>query len=213
MALQECAEDFQIDWLADWNFYREGGLLIASRHPIRDVECHRLGYPPSRWPKAHALRCVIQTPQRDVPLCNVHLHSPRSGLEEVLDRRTVLNVSNGRELAEQIEIRRRESDELAAWLDGAGGSLVIAGDFNMPTDGTIYRRHWASYTNAFSHAGIGYGYTKWSHKRWFLFGLRIDHILTGPDWQAQKCWVGPDVGSDHLPLVADVCAGGQNLSE
>ncbi len=213
IALQECVPAYPTDWLADWNVRRAGNLLIASRHPIRDVEWHLRSYPPSRWPGTHALRCVIETPQGPVPFCNLHLHSPRAGLEEVLDGQTVVNFRNGHELQQHIEIRRRESEELTAWLEDAGDLLVLAGDFNMPTDGAIYRRRWAAYTNAFSSVGFGYGYTKWSQKRWFRYGLRIDHVLIGPEWTVESCWVGSDVGSDHLPLLADVCRSGTDDPE
>jgi vancomycin resistance protein VanJ len=35
-------------------------------------------------------------------------------------------------------------------------------------------------------------------------GLRIDHVLCGPGWWPEVCWVGPDVGSAHLPVLADL---------
>ena len=34
--------------------------------------------------------------------------------------------------------------------------------------------------------------------------VRIDHILTTPDWSIAECRVGPDLGSDHLPVMAEV---------
>jgi endonuclease/exonuclease/phosphatase (EEP) superfamily protein YafD len=77
---------------------------------------------------------------------------------------------------------------------------VIAGDFNMPTDSDIYQLYWSSYTNAFSAAGLGFGYTKFT--RWH--GIRIDHILAGPGWRCRRSWVGPDVGSDHRPVLAEL---------
>ena len=32
--------------------------------------------------------------------------------------------------------------------------------------------------------------------------MRIDHILIGGLGQASQCWVGPDVGSPHRPVIA-----------
>jgi vancomycin resistance protein VanJ len=78
--------------------------------------------------------------------------------------------------------------------------MVIAGDFNLPVESAIYRQHWAQYRNAFSQTGIGSGYTK--HTR--LFGVRIDHVLSSKDVQPIRSFVGKDVGSDHLPLIADL---------
>ena len=33
---------------------------------------------------------------------------------------------------------------------------------------------------------------------------RIDHVMVGPEWSVGRCWVGPDLGSDHLPMIAEV---------
>ena len=63
---------------------------------------------------------------------------------------------------------------------------------------------WDDYTNAFSKAGFGFGETRWTTMRGITFGVRIDHILTNEHWRPQRCWVGPDVGSDHLPVIADL---------
>lgn len=34
--------------------------------------------------------------------------------------------------------------------------------------------------------------------------IGIDHVLTGPNIFRQQCRTGPDVGSDHLPVIADL---------
>ena len=73
-------------------------------------------------------------------------------------------------------------------------------DINLPGESAIFRSHWGQFTDAFSSAGLGLGHTKFT--RWH--GVRIDHILAGPGWRFRRCWVGPDVKSDHRPLIADV---------
>jgi vancomycin resistance protein VanJ len=95
---------------------------------------------------------------------------------------------------------------VSGWIGGLSEGVVVAGDFNMPTDSAIYRECWSNLSNAFSKSGFGFGYTEWPTVGGWRFGIRIDHILTGPRWRPQRCWVGPDVGSDHLPLLADVLA-------
>jgi endonuclease/exonuclease/phosphatase (EEP) superfamily protein YafD len=77
--------------------------------------------------------------------------------------------------------------------------MVIAGDFNLPVESAIYRQHWGRFRNAFSETGFGAGFTK--HTR--LFGVRIDHILSSKDVDPVRSFVGKDVGSDHVPLIAD----------
>jgi endonuclease/exonuclease/phosphatase (EEP) superfamily protein YafD len=77
---------------------------------------------------------------------------------------------------------------------------IVAGDFNLPVESAIYRTHWGDLRNAFSRAGIGTGYTK--HTRYW--GVRIDHVLASGDIGTHRSFVGRDVGSDHLPLIADL---------
>ena len=68
----------------------------------------------------------------------------------------------------------------------------------MPSDSTIFARHWSRYSDAFEEAGLGFGYTKFT--RWH--GIRIDHLLSDRGLSVVQCRVGPDVGSDHRPLIA-----------
>jgi endonuclease/exonuclease/phosphatase (EEP) superfamily protein YafD len=35
-------------------------------------------------------------------------------------------------------------------------------------------------------------------------GVRIDHILAGHGWRCRRCWVGPNIGSAHRPVIADL---------
>ena len=96
------------------------------------------------------------------------------------------------------------------WIGRFSEALIIAGDFNMPTDSAIYRQYWSRYSNAFSTCGFGFGHTKQSVIRGLHYGLRIDHVLTDPFWRCRRCWVGPDLGSDHLPVIADFYWVGQH---
>jgi endonuclease/exonuclease/phosphatase (EEP) superfamily protein YafD len=69
----------------------------------------------------------------------------------------------------------------------------------------IFRREFGDYQDAFSVAGWGYGYTKFTR----VHGVRIDHVMCDGAWQAMKCWVGPDVGSDHRPVIAKFLSVGE----
>jgi endonuclease/exonuclease/phosphatase (EEP) superfamily protein YafD len=103
-------------------------------------------------------------------------------------------------LRESLEILWFESDTTRRWMQKFRGAALIVGDFNQPAEVVVYRRFWSDLGDSFLEAGLGFGASK--RTRWF--GVRIDHILHGPGWQARQCWVGPDVSSDHLPLFAEL---------
>jgi vancomycin resistance protein VanJ len=77
--------------------------------------------------------------------------------------------------------------------------VLVAGDFNMPSDYSSMASLRSTYPSAYEQSGWGFGYTRPTAIPW----VRIDHILGSRDWAFQRCWVGPDFGSDHLPLIAD----------
>ena len=109
-------------------------------------------------------------------------------------------------MVEEIADRWRASEKAYEYVSTLKAPVILAGDFNMPTQSSIYRHHWSAMCNAFSMAGLGLGYTEWPTIRSWQFGIRIDHIVTGCSWRPVRCWVGPDLGSDHRPLLANLSA-------
>jgi endonuclease/exonuclease/phosphatase family metal-dependent hydrolase len=177
------------DWPKGWDLR----TTVASRYPIRGIEKlnrDELGA------KGFVTRFDIETPGGIVHFFNLHLQTVREGLEAVRSGKW----KGATALSANIALRERQSAAASRWLRGVSGPVVIAGDFNMPADSDIYQQFWSSYCNAFSSAGLGYGYTRFT--RWH--GVRIDHVLTGPGWRCRRCWVGSDVGSDHLPVLAEL---------
>jgi endonuclease/exonuclease/phosphatase (EEP) superfamily protein YafD len=207
IAVQECAGIGRwIDWWprhGEWFTAQRGELMIASRFPIKDVRYSYCQWPPRRSPPLNAIYCLVSTPWGDVGFCNLHFDTPRRALSAVLDRHSILNLNNIDDAQYRLECRRLESRDLRAWLNGFPEPKIVAGDFNMTTDSTIYQRDWSRFENAFSTVGWGLGATKQTVIRRRRYGLRIDHILAGPASTAVESWVGPDLGSDHLPLFAE----------
>jgi endonuclease/exonuclease/phosphatase (EEP) superfamily protein YafD len=124
----------------------------------------------------------------------------------VLDSETVFNLENVDSAQGKIANRWQESARLAKWVEGFPGPKILAGDFNLAVDSPIYGRYWASYRNAFDYTGYGFGHTKDTKINIFRYPSRIDHILSTPEFRPLRCWTGPDLGSDHLPLIADFVA-------
>ncbi len=177
-----------------WHVQCEGELLVASRYPIGRVTPIDFA-DDSKAPKAErgAAACFeLLTPTGPINLINVHLASPHSGLIAVLE-------DKGYTLGENVERRWRESEALRDFVDRAPEPLILAGDFNTTDDSPIFKEHWGDFTDAFVERGSGFGYTYINdHTQ-----MRIDHILAGQSFQPVRCWIGPEAGSPHRPLVGD----------
>lgn len=189
-----------------WYVERAEEMLVASRWPIRRTERSYFRLPGDERGVVNAMYCVLDTPTGPIGLCNLHLDTPRRGLSAVLNRQKILDLRKTEYAERRIALRRQESQDVARWLSSFPEPKIIAGDFNMPIDSRIYRAVWARYRNAFNRAGFGFGYTKQTVIRGWQYGLRIDHVLTDDHWKATRCWVGPDLGADHLPVIAEVAA-------
>ena len=210
VALQGCGGEARVDWPEGWQVCRQGELLVASAYPVPEWGFSNRRHPRPHGPRPNSLCCAVETPAGEVFFSSLHLRSPHSGIDDVLDRKTLVRPSAAAGNCKRPSTTAgRSRREAALWHEEIGPCQIIAGDFNLPPDSSIYGQHWSGYANAFSCAGWGFGYTEWPKMRKIRFGIRIDHILTSGGWRPQSCWVGPDVGSDHLPLIAELQWTGQ----
>ena len=136
----------------------------------------------------------LQAPDGPIDIAAVHLETPRKGLEAFRYGADVSRMDPST-LVRDIGARR-----IRNWVSRQSPNAIVAGDFNMPVESVIYRRYWDDCDNAFSEVGHGFGYTRVLKR----FSVRIDHVLTCGGWSAVRAFVGPDLGSDHLPLVVDL---------
>jgi vancomycin resistance protein VanJ len=181
-----------------WHVCSDKGLLLASRFPRTSgpVLNDRHGW--------HAViaRHDLEGPAGPIHFFVVHLLTPRRGLQAMLSERW----RGVGQLEANCAERRSESLAARQLVDGVAGPVLIAGDFNLPTDSSIYQESWSDFNNAFSQAGWGLGHTFFTRR----IGIRIDHVLASPGWRVGDCRVGPDIGSDHRPVIADLHWIGQN---
>jgi endonuclease/exonuclease/phosphatase (EEP) superfamily protein YafD len=210
VALQECGEALALATrsLAGWYHHDdERGLCLLSRYPIREVKSMDRGALQRVRETGAGIggagfvtRYVLDTPRGPLRLVNLHLETPRKGLE------ALIGGGDLQRLRDNTELRDIESGLASRWArQGATPSLVVAGDFNTPAESRIFRRHWGDFADAFSHVGVGLGATRYNG--WIR--VRIDHVLTGPAWRPVAATVGRDVGSDHRPLIVDLAYTGQ----
>jgi vancomycin resistance protein VanJ len=204
VALQEWpeAEASALGTWPGWHRHAARRLFLASQFPIRQVTDLGLN---SYGPKGSVTRYDLETPAGLVHFFSLHLASPRDSISETIheDRKGPV------EMSANITRRWQQSEYIARHADNLEGPVVLAGDFNTPPESAIFRQVWGGYSDAFTEAGWGWGYT-------FAGGrtmVRIDHILAGKGWRCTDCWVGPQVGSPHRPVLANLVWTGARVDE
>lgn len=203
VAIQECGAVTRVAHRQPGERYSiigHGELCLLSRFPIEKKEAMDPQAIRALGGTGSLVRYVVHLPGGDVSLVNVHLATVREGLDAVLAH----GLAGVPALKENLATRSAMSAMARSFVDRADQPLLLAGDFNLPTDSAIYRRDWSSFANAFSTAGNGLGTTK--RTRWF--GVRIDHILLGPGWSCERAFIGPHLNGDHRPVVADLTWSG-----
>ncbi len=108
----------------------------------------------------------------------------------------------------QWEFRNTYLDAVARSIasEAPGTPIVVMGDFNTPTWSPFFRS-FLKRTGLVDAAGTGWPATTRFSRRFaefFHFGSPIDHILVSPSIEVRSFSLGPDVGSDHFPVVADL---------
>jgi endonuclease/exonuclease/phosphatase family metal-dependent hydrolase len=178
--------------------YEFGQYVVASRFELRDCGTGHLDYPGESQRYVH---CVVATPDGPVSLVTAHFESPRSGF----------NAARHEGLEGVVEWRRNYADrylqstELARDLVPIARPLIVAGDLNAPESSSVVRTLLAvGLRDAFSAAGVGYGYSYGQALKLGFSFLRIDHILVSPEIGVVECHAGGGEASDHRPVIAEL---------
>lgn len=164
-----------------------GGVMVASRWPIRDQVPVTSGDDDVR---ATAV-AVLDVDGRDLQVVPVHLRSPCPTCGRSLTDRLTL----------EGESRAVEMAQVLAALD-RGAPAIVGGDFNSTERSAAYRTltH-AGFDDAHRDAGSGPGFT-WPADGALPFPVvRIDWLLSR-DLVPVEAWVDEAAPSDHRPVVA-----------
>ena len=154
------------------------GIGIFSKYQISDGEIIFPGN--AEIPSA---RCTIHLPGGAFSLFSTHPLPPVS--EPYFKMRNV-------QLKEVARLVRERKN----------GPALVAGDLNMSP--------WSPYFDRFlkasglRNARIGHGLLPSWPVDWPYLLTPIDHILVSPDIQVLSIRRGPDIGSDHYPIIADI---------
>jgi endonuclease/exonuclease/phosphatase (EEP) superfamily protein YafD len=204
VALQEFPAETKLSLPVGWNMVATSGYAIMSRFPLLTVKTVSVKRPKETWAFTCLLHAIVHTPNGEIDVCSIQLPTPRVGLQHILDRHTGVRPSRSGLLYEETAFRYSVALEARRYIETLSRPVIIAGDFNTPVDSTLYRSVWNDFINTFSEAGSGYGWTQRVAVGGFSYSARIDHILIQKGLSPLLSVVGPDLGSDHLPVISDV---------
>lgn len=156
-----------------------GGLVILSKFPIlADGRVDRAGYP--RWMSLIVRWARLDVNGTEVELAGVHLARPF-----------------------YPELQQADIIGLTEFVQSRSGPLILAGDFNMAP--------WTWKLKGFTRA-TGLGRYNTVHPTWpmqwqgvpLLPLIPIDHVFASAQFSKIATMVGPRLGSDHRPVIADI---------
>lgn len=153
------------------------GLAILSRYPFNDAQALQ---PRSDYDTLR-LRATLVWHGQPVHLSALHPMPPLSSA-----------FARARDQALQDEARH---------LAQAGGLGVMAGDLNT----TPWARGWLG-AEELHMRRAGHALPTWPNAWGWLSVLPLDHVLASPGWQVVDAHTGPDLGSDHRPVVVRLLA-------
>jgi len=177
------------DWLDDLSLAEMGypyylaearqdnfGVALFSRFPIEESEIRRFGL--FDFP---SILADLNIDDARVTFLVTHAVPPKS---EKLTWHRNIHLS-----------------EIANYISGLDGNIILAGDFNS-TSWSPFFREWLQVSQLRdSRNGFGFQPT-WPAFNWF-FLVPIDHLLITSDIQVYRREVGPHIGSDHYPLILE----------
>ena len=198
-ALQECGPAIaeRVEAVEGWHTDARGGACLISRFPIVAVTQMERDALLAAGGAGLVVTYVLAVGTREIRLTNLHLETPRAGLEAIRSG----DLTEGAPLLEGKSLLRTFEHRFAQRsVDTLPGPRLVVGDFNSPPESPMFRSSWAAWQNAFSLVGVGLGGTRLNG--WIR--ARIDHILADEHWTVVRSRLGPNLGSDHAPLLADL---------
>lgn len=105
--------------------------------------------------------------------------------------------------AERAGLRDAQLGFAADWAADQAGPYFVVGDLNATPWSWPFRRLVAE--GGLRNSQLGFGLQpSFSARTNVLFRVPIDHLLTGEGLRVRDRRLGPNLGSDHFPLVVDL---------
>ena len=152
-------------------------VVVFSRMPLLEVTAEGLAGGLTR-----ASRVSLAWQGQRITILGTHLHWPLGSSNA---------AARNAELQHLSELARHEA-----------GPLLLAGDFNL----TSWSRYFATFVSAsgLNECALGQGLLATWPAQLRPARIRIDHCFASAHWRVRRVSIGPSVGSDHLPLIADL---------
>ena len=160
------------------------GAAVFSRWPVLSAESVPLAKGGGKGAVEGAIAARMQIDWRGIPVTvlGVHLNWPLGPRNSVF--------------------RNEELATVAALAKAQQGPMIVAGDFNLTPWSEYFRGALAE--SGLHDAARGFGLHRSWPAQFAPLAIRIDHCLLSPHWRSIAVDIGPSLGSDHLPLVADL---------
>ncbi len=161
------------------------GIALYSKHPLNKAQVLFLGkakVPSIEVQLSHTLNQHLNDKQKPLTILATHPLPPVG--------------------ASYYALRNDQFDALAVAVKSSKGPLVLIGDLNV----TVWSN---SYQKLIDKTGLvntrqGFGLLpSWPSLLPFLM-IPIDHCLVSGELSVSDIKIGPDVGSDHLPLIVEL---------
>jgi endonuclease/exonuclease/phosphatase family metal-dependent hydrolase len=181
-------------------------LILFSKYPIVSSGTLR-----GANTKAYAIYCDVVTNRTDtIRIYDIHLESIHFKSDDyafINDRQHYPgDHTNFRERVRRIlwkikkasQMRAEQAEKLRSHVDRCPYPVIISGDFNDVPTSYIYHKLARQFTDAFTEAGYGFGYT---FTGLLLVPLQIDHILLSKNFRAYDMNIPKVKFSDHYPVT------------
>ena len=203
VALQEVTSPIKLRLPGGWKRQQKGELVTYSRYPMSPSETAKEYLSDDQWKRLPVLVSTLDTPYGKVSFNNVHLPSPRYGLLEAVTPKGIDPEKSGL-LVTQTQGRLESSKRVLTVVNASPLPIIVAGDLNLPRESSVYRSLWHNFDSAFAKTTYGYGWTFQNTYRGIPIPLGLDHILTRGGAVPLTFFVGPEISSDHRPIIADI---------
>ena len=166
-----------------YSFFRTGNFLL-SRYPLQDPYADAFG-------TTGTATLLAQITPQGQPITLVGSH-PWPPLRPDL-----------------FHSRNRHLDGIAQTIRSISTPVILMGDINI-TPWSPYYRRLISLTGL-TNTRLGFGILpSWPTTKTFPLGLSailqlpIDHCLVSPEFETLDIRIGPEIGSDHWPVIVDL---------